>query len=128
MWASGVKTAGGDTVVDRGDPAANDWWIGSGITCDDTERELDCSGICPAGTKEILFQIRIKGPSASSIFQMKHPDNTNWKNIADVTNTVAAEPTISDRWVECDADRKVSYYATTSLTTATVNIRKYITG
>ncbi len=99
--------------VDRGNRAAYDWTVGDFIT-DLVFRDLDCSGIVPAGAKAILFKVSVMDDVVSSLFQIKNKDHANAHNSSAIWTQIA-NVQIQKEWVcSCDANRFVQYRGTIS--------------
>jgi hypothetical protein len=104
-----TPTAGGDTIVDRGDPAAVDWNVGS-FTTDATWRELDCSAIVPAGAKAIFFRLDLSDDAVGNGFHLRENGNSNAINFDGLITQVASIGQRGTIFSFCDGDRKVEYY------------------
>ena len=125
MWASGVKAAGGNgggEMVNRGNFAANDFWEGDGLTCDDTWRELDLSSKVPDGANFVLLYLRMKSASLGHYFQIKSADHANDYNIITLTSINTTGYMHRTEWIGCSSDRKIKYYGSASLTDAVINV------
>lgn len=124
MWASGTKLDESSlgTMVNRGNLAAVDYGIGSGITCDDTARVLDVSAIVPAGATHVLLHIVIKSAGLGHIFEVRSNAHAGDQNRIKIVNTVINQEHYRTEWVGCDTDRKVKYYGSSSLTICNINV------
>lgn len=124
MWASGSKLSASDFggMVNRGNLTANDFWLGSGITCDDTTRELDLSSKAPDGANFVLLFVRMKSPNLGHLFTVKSADHANDFNIIKVTSLVTTEYMYRTAWIGCSSARKVKYYGSASLNDAVINV------
>lgn len=124
MWASGTKVAAtvSKEMVNRGNLAAVDYSIGSGITCDDTGRVLDVSAIVPDGADHVLLHIVIKSASLGHLFEIRSNDHAADQNRIKIINTVINQEHYRTEWVGCSTDRKFKYYGSASITICNINI------
>jgi len=100
--------------VDRGDPASNDWNVGDLIK-DGTWRDLDCSGIVPAGTTTIAFKVIMSNSvSISMDFHLRKNGNSNSVNEFRLTNQLIDVDISGFGIVPCDSSRFVEYNASDS--------------
>lgn len=109
---------GGETFVHRATPSADDWTKDT-ITCDNTWRELDMSGVVPAGAagKRVRLQVLYKQNTVGRHFAVRKIGETYFRSVDRVNILVANE----DHWqmVEaiCDANRKIEFQCSVSPTT-----------
>lgn len=124
MFASGSKLSASDFggMVKRGDLTANDFWLGSGITCDNADHELDLSSKAPDGAKFVLLAVRMKSPNLGHLFTIRENGHTDGFNYIKVTSLVTTEYMYRTEWIGCDADRKVKYFGSASLIDAVINV------
>ena len=102
--------------VDRGDPAAADWVIGA-LTADGTYRDLDCSGVVPAGAIGIDFYVFIMDDVVSRQLTLRKKGNTNEFNTLVVLNQAAGVYGFGNGTVPCNAGRVVEYKLTNAVIT-----------
>jgi len=94
--------------IDRGDPAAVDFAYGD-LTHDGAWRDLDLSGIVPAGAKAVsLFHRQNTGTVLKHIY-FRTKGNVNDKNVSKTFQQVANILRGKDHTIPLDADRKIQY-------------------
>ncbi len=108
QWAYLGAQTGLSGMTNRGDPAAPDWAVGDFIT-DNTWRELDASGIAPAGAKTILFRVRVKDGLTQQYFQLRKKGNANPWNTGTIYTIVTNIWNDASILVSCDVDRLLEY-------------------
>lgn len=96
---------------DRGDVANWDFDLGD-ITTDWTWRELDLSGIVPAGVKAVSVIIGVNDDAADSIVHFGKNGNNGGTNETRVMTMVANVTRHVDAIIAVDGDRKIEYKAT----------------
>jgi len=107
-WAD--QTGGGDTFVDRGDPAAWDFDVND-LTTDGTWRDLDLSGIVPAGAKAVLLGVQIRANDVNSTISFRENGNSNVRNVFRLRVQVSSIRNDGCSWVACDTNRVIEYNA-----------------
>lgn len=117
-------TQGGESYVDRGDPAAVDASIGSGLTADGTWRTLDLSSIVPAGaaSKLVHLRCRILDNSTESMMQLRKVGNTNAINAAKVVTAITNDSIYLDAWVMLDSARAIEYNIDSNMNNAEITV------
>lgn len=95
---------------DRGDPAAYDFDEGD-LTTDGTWRDLDLSGIVPAGAKTVQLFVIVIDDTVGRNFQFRKNGNSNEYNHTVARSYVANVASYCDMTVSCDTDRKIEYKA-----------------
>jgi len=102
--------------VDRGDPAGWDFRVGD-FTTDQVWRDLDLSGIVPAGARAVNCSLSIQDNLTAKSVILRKNGNTSAYNT--LTARTQVSNIINDQVgvVACDQNRKVEYWA--SLTTWT---------
>lgn len=112
VYRAVVGPAGCETVYgffhDRGDPTEFDFDQGD-LTTDATWRDLDLSGIVPAGAKTVGLYVVILDDAVSSTLQFRKNGNTGLYNIGIVGTQVANVPIWVHLVVACDANRVIEY-------------------
>lgn len=103
-----TPTGNGDTFVDRGDHASDDW-VYTDFTRDGNFHELDCTGKAGAGAKAILLKAEIKDNSAGKWFLFCKNGNSNIRNSLRVTTQVPDVFVNGYGFVACDANLKLQY-------------------
>lgn len=93
---------------DRGDPAAYDFTQAT-LTADDTWRDLDLSGIAPAGAKAVSIFIYYNAGSAGNDMAFRKNGNSNAIAKQGVRNQVANVTVFGNLVVACDTDRVIEY-------------------
>lgn len=114
----------GDCYHDRGDPAAVDFSIGSGLTADGTWKELDLSSIVPetAWGRLVHLRCRILDNSAETMMQLRKLGNTNAVNAAKGVTATGGDSYYFDAWIVLDANRKVEYCIDVGMDAAEITV------
>lgn len=115
---------GGESYVDRGDPSAVDYSIGSGLTADGTWYTLDLSSIVPAGaaSKAVHLRCRILDNGVESLMQIRKLGNTNAINATKTVTAVQNDSHYFDAWVTMDSSRRVEYNIDSGMNNAEVTV------
>jgi hypothetical protein len=108
------------TLVDRGDPAANDFDVND-FTTDATWRDWDLSGICPAGATWVLFRVSLVDEAAGSLFMCREKGNSNALNINIVRVQVNGIGADANFMVRLDSNREIQYYGS-NVTFTAINV------
>ena len=103
-----TPTGGGDTFVDRGDPADWDWQVGN-LTTDGAWHDLDCSGVVPIGATTIFFRCIIRDSATAGIFSIRKNGNSETKNAVALSTQEANIDRYGSLISFCDAGRVVEY-------------------
>lgn len=103
--------------VDRGDPVGFDFAVGDFIT-DGTWRDLDLSGIVPAGAKAVSLKVYVEDNLVGQSFLLRENGNTNPYNAPIILTQIANVPCGADLIVVCDSNRVVEYFASNTTWTA----------
>jgi len=114
-----ARTALGITA-DRGDPAAVDFAVGD-LTTDGTWRDLDLSGVVPAGAILVVLSVLITSSVGTDKISFRKNGNSNAVNIG----TVIAQnlgTNAGDIIVACDTNRVIEYATTNSAHFTVINI------
>lgn len=111
QWGYLGGASGIDHYVDRGDPAAYDFTLGS-FTTDGTWRDLDLSAIVPAGATTVHVKVIIQDDAAASNFELRKNGNSNTFNTSGMATQVANTQMTAEFTVSCDVDRIIEYRAT----------------
>ncbi len=113
---------------DRGDPAAADYTL-TDFTTDGTWRDLDLSGIVPAGAKAVLLYIRIKDDLTDRVFGLRKNGNSNAFNTYALNTQVANLSVYDEATVACDSNRIIEYnFTNTTWTSVDVTVRGWWKG
>lgn len=124
---SAIAGAGGETYVDRGDPAPVYDWAESigGVTFDSTWRVLDMSSIVPAAAanKRVLLKVKHKHASVQTVVKFRINGNSYEGNVFEIMNEVTNSYRAQEGIVVCDADRKVEYYGTAGTVECLIFVR-----
>lgn len=96
------------SFIDRGDPAAVDFGTGD-FTKDSTWRDLDLSGIIPAGAKAACATVSMLAVQTNLAFYLRKKGNSNAANVAVGYTQVGYITKGLDLIVALDADRKCQY-------------------
>lgn len=107
----GTADLSGHVSVDRGDPASFDF-TEAGLTTDETWRDLDLSGVVPAGAVMVLLGVEVLDDAAGSFIMFRKKGNSNEIVTAKVRVQVANQPIEADRWCAVDSNRVIQYYGT----------------
>ena len=120
-----VAAGGGDTYVDRGDPANYDF-TQADFTAVQTWTDHSFAGIVPAGAKAIHLRMVFRDNLVNTSFQLRENGNVSGRNVFSY-NTINVDQwySISD-FVACDADRKLEYYTDGGFTNINVVVRGWI--
>lgn len=102
--------SGGDTLINRGDPAANDLVLAS-MTTDNTWRDWDMSAVVPAGATHVRLFIMMVDDSASRALQFRKNGNTNSYHATGGYLQVANTYYYFECTVPCDTNRIIEYRA-----------------
>lgn len=95
---------------DRGDPSGYDFAKAALIT-DGTWRDLDLSGIVPAGTKAVVIETYIQDDAVNSSIYYRKKGHTQDYNIAECSTQVANVHIRCQRITACNEDRIIQYNA-----------------
>jgi len=111
---TGLTGAGGGTsLIDRGDPAANDKTL-SDFTTDNAYHDLNLSSIVPAGATWILLKVVVMSSTIPAYIRFRKKGNSNSINVA-VADCIQANLSHPYQFLcPCDADRVIEYYASNS--------------
>ena len=115
-----VTLAVSGTYVDRGDPAAYDYTQAT-LTTDGTWRDLDLSGIVPAGAKAVSINLLLADDVAGSFFALRKNGNTNAFLQTPFYIQVVGRLSGHTVTVACDTNRVIEYFAS-NLTWSTITI------
>ena len=115
-----VEAWGTVNLVDRGDPAANDFAVGD-LTTDGDWHDLDLSSIVPEGTVAVKIMVAIEDDTAGSAFSLRKNGNSNTTNRFRIIVQDAGDIMVGSDIVFCDENRVIEYLAT-STTWTTINI------
>jgi hypothetical protein len=115
---------GGESYVDRGDPSAADYSLGSGLTADGTWRTLDLSSIVPAGaaSKLVHLRCRIIDNTVEAMMEIRTLGNTNPINAARGVIANGNDSFWFDAWVVMDSSRRVEYSIDSGMGTAEITV------
>ena len=94
--------------VDRGDPDAYDFAL-TNLTADDAWRDLDLSGILPAGVRLAHLFLHVHCVEASIYSWLRENGNSNEINVTRFCTGAERSPRGVSRLVRCDEDRKIEY-------------------
>jgi hypothetical protein len=104
----------GEIYVDRGDPAAQDFTIGGGLTADGAWHTLNLESIIPDDTAtRVLLRWQIKDGAAGMNLVMKSRGNTNAYNSIYARTQVANIVLLGEGQIFFTAGRFVEYNITT---------------
>lgn len=103
MEASGAKQP---SYVNRGDPVAQDWNVGT-FGHDGTWNTLDLSGVVPAGCKAVTIWIMYMATAVANTLQFRTLGNTNAVNMASIKVPVAMGTHYAQLTLIPDSDGKV---------------------
>jgi len=105
-----AQTGVGHTLVDRGDPAVEDFNPGN-LTIDDVWNDLDLSGIVAEGAAFVYLAVLAEYTSAGWKCRFRENGNSNEYNIF-IAETQAANVTVlCCGFVKLDGNRKIEYKA-----------------
>lgn len=96
------------SYIDRGDPASWDFDEGD-LTLDNTWRDLDLSGIVPAGAVAVNLHVSLKDDAVSSILYLRRKGVTLPYSGIKLWTIVANVLFGGDFVCACDASRKIQY-------------------
>ncbi len=109
-----AQTIAGVTIIgqyaDRGNVAPNDYAVGD-FTTDGTWRDLDISGIVPAGAMLVNFRVAIRDDVIDNIFALRTNGQSNGINISVGRIMIADLDHEYSFWVVPDASRVIEYNA-----------------
>lgn len=97
------------SYIDRGDPAVPDF-LCAAFTFDASWRDLDCSGVVPAGAKAILFTIRLSCNGVGVDVKFRKNGNVNENVIARISPQLANVYICEDFVCACDVNRIIEYF------------------
>ena len=120
MYASGIKAHGGDSFIDRGDPANHDF-DKTDLTMDGAFHELDLSGIVDVGAVSVVIKADIVYTAANSSLSLRKLGNSNTKNIGSIVTQVNGAGISGHFVIALTAARKIEYMASAVVWTA-INI------
>jgi hypothetical protein len=114
----------GESYADRGDPSSVDFSIGSGLTADDTWRDLDLSSIVAAGGagKLVHLRCRILDNAAETPMMLRKKGNSNAINAAKAVTAISGDSLYFDAWVMMDSSRVVQYNIDSGMGEAEVTV------
>ena len=127
VWIEITQTSGGESYVDRGDPASVDF-DHTGLTMDGAWHTLDLSGIIGAAGASRLCHIALSGASASAgrYILMRKKGNTNTRNRLALSAAVTNETFRQDGWVMLDASRHIEYLVSGAFTSIEIVVRGWM--
>jgi len=102
------KDAHHAVFVDRGDPSAYDFGVGS-FTQNSQWNELDLHAIVPSGAIAVLLFIDGYGGSPTAYARFRKKGNANEINMSQVTQQVTATGVTADLIVPLPSDRIIEY-------------------
>jgi hypothetical protein len=106
--------------VDRGDPSAVDFAVGS-LTTDGGWYDLDLSSIVPANAVAVDLLVEIQDDAVNSGLQLRKNGNSNAINVAIARTQVVNVSNYLNTTIPCDSSRVIEYSAS-NLTWTTINI------
>lgn len=114
----------GESYVDRGDPSAVDFSIGSGLTADGTWRTLDLSSIVDAAgaSKLVHLRGRIMDNTVEALMKMRKLGNTNEINAFQIVTAVRDDSMWFDAWIIMDSSRRIQYNIMSGMDTCELTV------
>ncbi len=112
LWLPEAAAGGGETFVDRGDPAGYDWDQTSGLVATGWN-ELDMSSVVPAAAagKLVLLYMTMTDANLGREFKIRPLGNVNQGNVVALSVSIANQAVLkTSELVLVDANRKVEYY------------------
>ena len=110
-WQAWFNLVGQSGYVDRGDPAAYDFTLND-FTTDETWRELDLSGIVPAGASLVHLKVRILDGAADSLFRLRRKGNSNTISALVLITQVVDISMFGEGFIKPDKNNVIEYYGT----------------
>jgi hypothetical protein len=119
----GVVSGVGDVYVDRGDPSANDFEVGS-FTLDTAWHDLDLSGIVTDSDATLVhLYCQLRDDVVGQHFQFRKNGNTNSFNLTGVRTQAAGVWVEYEMCVVLDDNRVVEYRGAVGINDVNVRIR-----
>lgn len=103
-----TQTTGGQTFVDRGDPATGDFEVGD-LTTNNAWHDLDLSGIVTAGATHVCISLTAECACGTGKGRFRKNGNSNEYNMLWVTSYNPNKDAHISGFVALDGDLKIEY-------------------